>query len=103
MRVAREQVRQRHHEPGCAEAALDRPRIDQRALDTREAALACDAFDRRDCALPDVDCKREACARKLSVEEHVARAADAVIAAALGPGEADSVAKRIEQRPGRGR
>ena len=97
-RLAREKLGERDDEPRRAEAALDGARVDQGALHHREIVVAGEAFDRRDRPLADVGGERQAGTGELSVEQHGAGAADAVIAAALGAGQAERGAQHLEQR-----
>ncbi len=97
-RIAREERGQCHHEARRAEAALNRAGIDQRALNVRKGAIAGDTLDGDDGALRDFDGERQACADEHAVDEDVARAANAMVAAALGAAQVELVAQHVEQR-----
>ena len=102
MRLARKQRGERDDESGCAEAALDGARLDEGALHVGEVVVAGDPFDGRHRPLADVGGERQAGAGELAVQQHRAGAADAMIAAALGAGQAELGAQHLEQRRRRG-
>ena len=79
---------------GGAEAALHRGRFGERAPE-RRAGLA-QTLDRGDLAALAGERERQAAAHRPRVEQHRTRAADPLVAAALGAGEAELLAHHLE-------
>ena len=98
--VAREQVVGRHQDPRRAEAALERVVAPERLLKRCERAVPREPLDRDDLCAVDLRGEQQARAHGDAVELHGARAADAVLAADVRPGEPELVAEEVgEEEP----
>src|SRR4051794_39109568 len=96
-RVAPQQVLRGDDLPGDAEAALDRTRVQERLLQIGQPVRR-EAFDRRDLVPLRLRAEHEARIDGTAVEQHGARAALALGAAALRAGQPHLVAQSVEQR-----
>ena len=95
-----EQVGRGHQDPGRAEAALERVRLAKGGLQRRQLAAAREPLDRLELGSVDLHGEEEARAHGDAVEPHGARAADAVLATHVSPGEAERVPDEVgEQEP----
>ena len=95
--LAREQVVGRDEDARRAEAALERVVAAERLLERCERAAAGETLDRDDLGAVDLRGEQEARAHGDAVEPHRARAADAVLAADVCPGEAETVAEEVRE------
>ena len=96
-RHALEQRRGRDDEARRAEAALHRPRLDERLLDAVQPVLAAQPLDRRHLVAVRLRRQDEARAHELAVEQHRARAALALLARVLRAGQPERVAQRVSR------
>src|SRR5262249_3142536 len=81
-----------------AEPALQRMMLDERALYRVQLIAVGETFDRADALALGLDREHQAGPYRLVVEDHRARAADAVLAADMRPGQPAFVADDIDQR-----
>src|SRR5437867_157555 len=87
----------RDHEAGRAEAALHRARVDERLLHGMHPLHGPERLDGADLAIGGRAGEDEARAHELSVHEHRARAALALLARVLVPREAEVIAQHREE------
>ena len=97
LRDALEQVVGRHHQPGRAETALHRTRLDERPLDIGRRARLGEPFDRDDRGVDGASRQHEARADQVAVDEHAARAALALFARPFGAEQSEPFAQHVEQ------
>ena len=97
-RAAREEIGRRHEDPGRAEPALERVVAPERLLQRREARRARERLHGRDGRPVGLHGEQAAAAHRDAVEEHRARAADAVLAADVRPRQTEPVAKEVGQQ-----
>src|SRR5436309_1428539 len=102
LRDRAEQRDDRHDLPRGAEPALERVRVDERALDRMELAVLREPFDRLHAPVLARDRERQARIDRASVDEDGARAAGPLVAHLLRPREAELLAERVQERPPRG-
>src|SRR5262245_47745089 len=86
-----------HEDAGDAEAALGHAVPDEGVLQRVEDPVVAQALDGGDSAPAGLHGEHEAARHRLAVEVHGARAAVPGAAAFLGPGQAEVLAKRVEQ------
>src|SRR5437667_2960350 len=97
LRVLREQMDRRHDHAWRAEAALQAVAVPESLLHRMQMAVR-DAFDRRDRRAVGLHGEHRARLDGLAVDEHRARAADAGLAADVRPGEAELIAKGVDEQ-----
>ena len=97
IRRALEQRRGRDDEPGRAEAALHRARVDERLLHRVQLVAGAEALDRDDLVAVRLRREHEARADELAVEQHGAGAALALLARVLRARQPEPLAQRVEQ------
>ena len=94
----------RRDEPRCAEAALEAVALGERLLHRAEVlGVVADPLDGGDLVRLGRDGEHQARPHRLAVDEDGARAADAVLAADVGAGEAEVVAQEVGEEAARGR
>ena len=104
VRVVAEERGHRHDEARRAEAALQAVAVAERRLHRGELAVGRgDSFDRRHLGAVGLDGEHETRAHRRAVEEHRARAAHAVLASEVRPGEAAQSSRRKSARVGAAR
>ncbi len=91
----------RHDLSRGAEAALKRIMLDEGGLHGVEPVALGKPLDRGDLAALGHDRQRQARQRPAAVDMHRAGAAFAAVAALLGPGQAEMVPERVEERDAR--
>ena len=92
-----DQLDRGHDLPGRAVAALERVVLDERALHRVQLVAVGEPFDRRDRVALGGERERQAGEHAAPVDPDRARAAGALVAALLGPGQAQVLAQRVEQ------
>ena len=97
VRLPGQQVVGLHQQPGGAEAALHRPRLDERLLEGVQVVALREALDRADLAALGLAGGDQAGADRHAVEVDGARTALALLAGVLGPGQAHPLAQDVEQ------
>jgi hypothetical protein len=97
VRLAAEEPDREDDESWCAEAALERSVLVECPLDGMEDIVPGEVLDRLDLATARLHGKDETRANRRAVEEHGARAADAVLAPEVGPRE-PVVTQRVSER-----
>ena len=95
--IRAQQRDRRDHEAGRAEAALHRARVDERLLHGMHPLHGPERLDGADLAIGGRAGEDEARAHELSVHEHRARAALALLARVLAPREAEVIAQHREE------
>src|SRR5580692_12292377 len=99
MRIAGEEIGERHQNARRAETALQRVIVAERLLQGVERAVGCgERFHGAHLAAFGLHREREAGARGDAVDQHRAGAADAVLAADMGAGSAEPLAEEIAQQ-----
>src|SRR5262249_679241 len=88
----------RQQEPGRTEPALQPVVLAERLLDGVESLAVGQAFHRHQRAAIELEREEQAASDRLTVEQHRAGAAHAVLAADVGAGEVEVVAEKIGQR-----
>ena len=97
VRDAPEEIGRGDDEARRAEAALHRAGVGERLLHRVEAGVAAEALDRDDVVPVGLRGEDEARAHELAVEEDRARAALALLARVLRPGQLEPVAERRQE------
>jgi hypothetical protein len=88
-----------HEDSRRAEAALEPVALAKRCLDRMEGVSArCQTLDRGDFPAVGLDGEEQTGSHRLAVEQYRAGATDAVLAAHVGAGEAQLVAKEVAQQ-----
>src|SRR6202022_4191165 len=96
-----EQLGARHDHAGRAEAALHRVARPERLLERTEAVGRSEALDGGDARALELDGQEQAAPGAAPVDQHRARAADAVLAAHVGAGEREVFPEEVRERAAR--
>src|SRR3954453_21177843 len=96
--IGLQRVYRKHQEAGRAEAALERMMGDEGLLHGVQFVAVGETFDRSDALALRLDREHQAGSYRIIVEDHRARAADAVLATDMRPGQPAFVADDIGER-----
>src|SRR5207245_7318807 len=97
LRCMAQQVVSGDDQPGCAEAALDRARLDERLLHRMQGMAVGDPFDRDDVAALRLPAEHNARAHQGPIHINGARSALALLARVLRPVKAQPLSEDVEQ------
>ena len=100
-RIFSQQIGRRHQHARRAESALQGMMLVKRFLQRIHLPDAAEAFDRLDAAAVGLHREHQAGARAVAVDQHGAGAADAMLAADMGAGQAQRVTQEIGKQQAR--
>jgi len=98
MGICGKQMLYRHHEAGGAETALRASPVTVSFLDSGQSAVLADTFDRGDLLAFAACCQHSAGKGRHAINQNSAGATGGIITSALGAGELQVLAERIEQQ-----